>query len=338
MRGVSVAAIVLGLAVTAWGQSRPAAQTQPASAPAIEGPYFGERITAYRFEPEVSVHINAPGAEYFDPAKPTRLILYTLPNGNTTAETIGRKRAAGADWHYGIQHIGAQVRRLREAARECNWVVAYLEADGKSWPAWKGRHKDYRELIPRIVADVVKKVGPERRPIVYLTGHSGGGSFVFGYLDSFEQIPAEVERISFLDSNYGYDDDARHGDKLIAWLRGGKERVLSIICYDDRNITLNGELVVGPTGGTWRKTERMIARLKQDVELSEKPMEGLVHLSGLDGRIDILMHPNPKNAILHTALVGDMSGFIYAMTVASPFEGKAGRFGGPVAYEKWIQP
>ena len=345
MRFSSILVVALVLEGSALGQSRPAAQsepaaqTRPATAPAFEvSPYFGERIKAYRIEPEVSVHINMPAAEDYDASKPTRLILYALPNGNTTAQTIGRRMEPGMDWHYNIQHIGAQVRRLREAVGDCNWVVAYLEADGKSWPAWKERHKDYRELIPRIVADVSKQVESQRRPILYLSGHSGGGSLLFGYVDSFEQIPADVERISFLDSDYGYDDDAKHGDKLIAWLRDGRERVLSVICYDDRNITLDGKLVVGPTGGTWRKTQRMIERLKKDFELTESPMEGLIHLKGLDGRIDILMHPNPKNAILHTRLVGDMNGLIYTMTVATPAEDVAGKFNGAVAYEKWIQP
>lgn len=315
------------------------AESRPAGPAGFElSPYFGEWIKAYRFEPGVSVHINRPAEQDFDASRPTRLILYTLPNGNTTAQTIGRQKGPDIDWHFNIQHIGAQVRRLREVVRDCNWVVAYLEADGRSWPTWKAKHPDYRELIPRIVADVVRQAELPRPPRVILSGHSGGGSFIFGYLDSFAEIPAEVERISFLDSDYGYDNEAKHGDKLLAWLRGGRERVLSVICYDDRNIMLNGKRVVGPTGGTWRKTETMLARLRQDVELKESSMDGLVHWQGLDGRIDIVMHPNPKNVILHTALVGDMNGLIYAMTVATPYADAAAKFGGPIAYERWIQP
>lgn len=329
---------------TALAQSQPLVQTLPAvqSRPAVlagfqTGGHFGEQITSYRFEPEVAIHINAPPPDLWDAARPTRLILYTLPNGSTTAETIGRKPAPGRHWRYHIQHIGAQVRRLREAVPAYNWVVAYLEADGKSWPAWKARHPDYRDIIPRIVEDIVKRVGGERVALS-LSGHSGGGSFIFGYIDSCERIPAQVERISFLDSNYGYDDERAHGDKLIAWLRGGRKRTLSVICYDDRNIMLDGKLIVGPTGGTWRKTQRMIERLRKDIELTERPMGNVIRLTGLDGRIDIIMHPNPQNKILHTSLVGDMNGLIHAMTVGTEYEGKAGKFAGPVAYEKWIEP
>ncbi|HYF29716.1 MAG TPA: hypothetical protein VD993_01210 [Chitinophagaceae bacterium] len=38
-----------------------------------------------------------------------------------------------------------------------------------------------------------------------LTAIVGGGCFVFGFIDSYASVPAYVERISFLDSNYGYD-------------------------------------------------------------------------------------------------------------------------------------
>jgi len=40
-------------------------------------------------------------------------------------------------------------------------------------------------------------------------------------------------------------------------LKGEPTRRLVVIAYDDRNITLDGKPVVGPTGGTYRATERM---------------------------------------------------------------------------------
>ncbi len=336
-----LAVIVLACPSSILAQSRPASDppaSRPASLAGFEiSPHFREQVKTYRFEPEVSIHINAPAPEAFDRARPTRVIIYALPNVNTIEWTIGRKPAPGLDWHYNIQHIGAQVRRLREKITDCNWVVAYLEADKRAWPTWKTRHPDYRELIPRIVADIAGRLGPGEIRID-LSGHSGGGSFVFGYIDGFEHIPDQIERISFLDSNYGYDDELRHGDKLIEWLRGGRQRYLSVICYDDRNIMLDGKLLIGPTGGTWRKTQRMIERLNKDVELTERPMQGLIRHQGLDGRIDIIMHPNPQNKILHTALVGNMNGLIHAMTCGTKGEGVAGTFNGGVAYEKWIQP
>jgi hypothetical protein len=49
-----------------------------------------------------------------------------------------------------------------------------------------------------------------------------------------------------------------------------------------------------------------------------------------------LIHPNPENKILHTALVGEMNGLLQAMTLGTPEEQKWGTFGGPRAYSKWI--
>ena len=57
----------------------------------------------------------------------------------------------------------------------------------------------------------------------------------------------------------------------------------------------------------------------------------------MNGRIEVIMHTNPESKILHTVLVGDMNGFIHAITVGAKYENKAAIFNGPIAYEKWIQ-
>lgn len=35
--------------------------------------------------------------------KPTKVVLFALPNGNTTAQSFGKKLASGDDWHFDIQ-------------------------------------------------------------------------------------------------------------------------------------------------------------------------------------------------------------------------------------------
>lgn len=299
--------------------------------------HFDEQFTTFTLEPEVKVHVNVPGPGRFHRDKPTTLIFYALPNGNTTEQTIGKQLREGVDWHFGIQHIGAQTRRLREAVPERNFVIAYLEAFGKSWPAWKKKYPDFRERIPAIIAEVKLRLGD--RPLdVVLSSHSGGGSFVFGYLDAFEEIPDEIARISFLDSNYGYSEESRHGDKLVAWLRRSPSHCLSVIAYDDREIELNGKKIIGPDGGTYRRTGDMLRRLGMDFALTAEEKNEYFQYRALDGRIDIIVLTNPRNQILHTVLVGDMNGFLHAMTTATPRENTAAVFKGPIAYEKWIQP
>ena len=49
--------------------------------------------------------------------------------------TIGK--LPGDDWHFDIQHIGAQTRFLRQSIKGKTLVVAYLENSLKSWPAWR---------------------------------------------------------------------------------------------------------------------------------------------------------------------------------------------------------
>ncbi|MBN1900247.1 hypothetical protein JW926_02845 [Candidatus Sumerlaeota bacterium] len=298
--------------------------------------HFDEQIKRYTIEPGAKVHINAPSVRDFDSHKPAHLIFFALPNGNTTEQTIGKKLKSGVDWHFGIQHIGAQTRRLREAIKDKNIVTVYLEAEGRSWPSWRQRNAESGSLIKEIIESAAREFDGMQTTI-HLSGHSGGGSFIFGFLNGVEHIPDNVKRISFLDSNYGYSDAERHGDKIVEWLGKSSDHRLVVICYDDRDVTLNGKPIVGPTGGTWRRTINMIHRLERAFPMEKTREKDVTRYRDQKRQIDILMHENPEKKILHTALVGDMNGFIHAETSGTEYEGKAAAFNGPVTYERWIQ-
>ena len=306
--------------------------------PGFDEAPFGEQVLWTTIEPGVRLHINAPGPGRFDPDRPTRLILYALPNGNTIEQTVGKKLAEGVDWHFGIQHIGAQTRQLREVVTDENIVVAYLEADGLSWPAWRRDEGDKPERVREIVDAVVRRLPSPDRVALSLSGHSAGGSFVFAYINAVDRIPDNVRCIVFLDSNYGYSEEAGHAEKLAAWLRGDSSHSLVVIAYDDREIMLNGKKVIGPTGGTYRRTLEMIERLGRDIPLGKTVNGDLVRHRDAGNQVEIIVHTNPENRILHTVLVGDMNGFIHAETFGTKYEGVAATFGGPVAYERWISP
>ena len=290
------------------------------------GPHFNELVREHCWPSGVRAFANLSAS--FDPKKPTRIIIYATPNGNTIEQTLGCATGDDIDWHFDIQHVAAQVRQLRSLKPNENIVLAMVEAEGLSWPAWKRKQTDGPARI-RSIADEIRGWIPGESKLV-LSGHSGGGSFLFGFLDSADAIPAFVERIVFLDANYSYADADHHGDKLLAWLKADAVRKLSVIAYDDRNITLNGKPVVGPDGGTFRATERMHGRFAKDVAFAEKTDGDVRTRSALDGRLSLLVHANPENAILHTALVGEMNGLLHALD-GSPF-------GGPRAYSKWVQP
>ena len=218
-------------------------------------------------------------------------------------------------------------------------MIAYLEATadgiGKTWPVWKRQHADAPQQIRAIVDLIAQQLpgkpghhphGPQRRRFDEL-----------GYLDSADTIDDRIARIAFLDSNYSYHDEDHHGDKLLAWLKGDPKRQLVVIAYDDRNIQLDGKPVVSATGGTWRASHRMIDRIQKDVALNAGTFSDTFDtFSGMNGQIHFFLHRNPTNEILHTRLVGMMSGFLEAATIQTPLEHQWGEFAGPVAYEKWI--
>ena len=301
------------------------------------GRNFGEQSRWAAMEEGIRLYVNAPGT--MDAAKPTLLVVYATPNGSSIEETLGCAKGNGVGWKFDIQHVAAQVRRFRELDSRRNIVLAVTEAPGKSWPAFRQSRMDANEVIRRVLDEAAKGlVGGGIKTV--LTGHSGGGSFIFGYVNGAATIPDSVERIVFLDANYAYSDEEkdRHGDKLLAWLSGDEERRLVVIAYDDREIVLDGKKVVGPQGGTFRATQRMLGRFRKDVEVKEGAAGSFNHFSALDGRAQFFVHPNRENRILHTALVGEMNGLLHGLTLRTNLEGKWGAFGGPRAYEKWVQP
>lgn len=294
---------------------------------------LGELRRTFPFEPEVLVHINIPAATDSAPDKPILLIFYALPNGNTTAQTIGRILKRGDDWHFDIQHIGAQTRFMRERIINRTVVVAYLEAGSKSWPAWRKQHGDAG--LPKLVGSV-KRLFPAKSVEIVLTGHSGGGSFTFGYLNACEQIPNDVVRIAFLDSNYAYTT-TNHLTKLTHWLKASATHHLCVLAYNDAAALLEGKSFVTATGGTWGRSHTMLRDLGAQFPLTHQTNAGLAVSLALDGRIQFLLKDNPDRKILHTVQV-ERNGFIHAMLTGTPLEGRGYEYLGPRAYSKWILP
>ncbi len=299
------------------------------------GPHFGEQILTGTVAGDVRFSINAAGS--FDPKLPTEVVFYATPNGNSVAETLGRRPRSPAEWHYDIQHVAAQIRRLREIRTAKNIVLICLEAPGRSWPSWCSRRPDADAVIRRIVEDMMGRF-PGRNTYAVLMGHSGGGSFSLGFLDSAERVPDYVERIAFLDANYSYSDERSHGDKLLTWLHGGAARRLVVLAYDDRSVTLGGKPVVSADGGTYRATHRMIDRLGKDRPLTASAWRDFDVFTDKESQIGCFINRNYDNRILHTVLVGDMNGVLQALTFGTEDSKRWGVFGGQRAYTRWIEP
>ncbi len=181
---------------------------------------IGEMVREIKSPDEVRILINAPARESFAANRPVLLVFYALPNGNTIEQTIGKNISTNDDWHFNIQHIGAQTRWLRQVITNRTIVVAYLEAGMKSWPAWRKKYSDARIVE---ILEGVRGIFSSNKIEVVLASHSGGGSLIFGYLNAVEEIPGDVKRIAFLDSNYGYDSKL-HAKKIINWLSASPVR------------------------------------------------------------------------------------------------------------------
>jgi len=276
--------------------------------------------------------INAP-LEGFENNKQVLLIFYALPNGNTIEQTFGKALKEKDDWHYNIQNIGAQTRFLRKVLPHQTLVVVYLEASQLSWPLWKKNNPSYLQDSKHIVEHITAMFS-SWSPAVVLNGHSGGGRFIFSYIEAEGKIPGSVKRIAFLDSDYGYEDSI-HGPMLVRWLKTGEDKFLCTLAYNDSVVVYNGRPLVSPTGGTWYRSKMMKDYLAGAFHLKEEDRDALVWYTSPDRRIEIILKTNPEQKIYHTAQV-DRNGFIHSILHGTDHEEKQYSYFGERAYSAFM--
>ncbi|MFD0941280.1 hypothetical protein [Pedobacter boryungensis] len=267
-----------------------------------------------------------------NPKKTTKLIVFALPNGNTTAQTFGKKLSNGDDWHFDIQHIGAQTAFIRNADQNTNYIVVYLENELKSWPAWRKKFLSGDERIGKLIEDLVKRY-KDYRPKITLSSHSGGGSFIFGYINSQVEIPAYIERIGFLDATYGYEAE-KHQAKLKNWLNT-KNKSLQVIAYNDSVVVYNGKPLVSPTGGTWYRSQLMAKDLQSDFKLKKYDLLDRMNWFNKNHSIAFSLIKNPETKIYHTVLV-EKNGFIQLIFNGTKYQDKNYLFWSDRAYEQYV--
>jgi len=278
---------------------------------------FAEQELTVNRPKNVTININAP--LHFNPKGKTYLVFYALPNGNNIEWTKGKRLKEGDDWHFDIQHIAAQTRFVRNLDKKNNYIVAYLMAEQKSWPAWKRSTADSIFIIKKII-DSVSNLFSIYHPKIFLNGHSGGGSFIFGFLDAVDAIPDNVERIAFLDSDYGYQD-SMHKNKLIKWLNKNNTNKLVVLAYNDSVVIYNGKPLVSPTGGTWYRSRLMQRNLAEAFQFTTVADTAFIKHEALNGRIKIILKENPGGLIYHTEQVAK-NGFIFSILSDTRFDKK----------------
>ena len=290
-----------------------------------------DSISTFVMKDSVRVTIDRPAN--FSKHKKTIITFFALPNGNTTEQTMGRKIKEGDDWHFDIQHIRAQTKFIRQRLTNKNFVVIYLENNLKSWPAWKQRHPDFKSGIPHIIDSLSALIGAKHKDI-YLNGHSGGGSFVFGYLASFEKIPSSIKRISFLDSDYGYDSS--YYPKFRDWLKNVNGASLNVFAYNDSIALLNGKSFVSATGGTWYRSRIFLNDLRNDFSIQKIRDDSLIVYKSADNAIQFFFKTNPDRKIFHTVQV-ELNGFIHSILCGTEYDSKGYSYYGERAYRDLIE-
>jgi hypothetical protein len=289
-----------------------------------------QSIDSFHLYTDVKITIDRP---QLSPHKKTIIVFYALPNGNSTEQTMGKKMMPGDDWHYDIQHVRAQTEFIRSKLTAANFIVIYLENALKSWPAWKQKHSEFRQLIPKMI-DSLSNIIEGKKKEIYLNGHSGGGSFIFGYLAGVERIPSRIKRISFIDSDYGYDSSFY--PKLKDWLKKDGRTFLTVFAYNDSIVIYNGKPLVSPTGGTWYRSHLMLTHLQKDFKFIHIATDSLSLWKSHDHKIQFCFKYNLDGGIYHTQQV-ELNGFIHSVFTGTSYENNGYRYYDRRAYEAYIR-
>jgi hypothetical protein len=244
---------------------------------------------------------------------------------------MGKQLMPGDDWHYDIQHIKAQTAFIRNESNE-NYIVAYLENSFKSWPRWKQVYASDFQLQIRALIDTIQQVLNLKKFDLHLSSHSGGGSFIFGFLKSYETIPRFVSRITFIDSNYGFDSS--YTQTLLTWSRNQNHH-LTVFAYNDSVVQYKGKPLVSEKGGTWYKSHEMMKEFGGNWR-HEKLSDSLTHFRNRQGNINFFLIDNPSHGILHTFQV-EKNGFIHSELIGTLVESKRYNYFKDRAYSQFIK-
>lgn len=295
---------------------------------------FGQsisKIDSFWIQGDIKVTIDRP-VQFLRSYK-TIITFFALPNGNTTGQTMGKKMQPGDDWHFDIQHIQAQTCFIRQELVNNNFVTIYLENSYKSWPSWKQKHPDYKMEIPHLV-DSLSNLITKKNKVIYLNGHSGGGSFIFAYLAGVKQIPDNVKRISFIDSDYGYDSS--YYPKISRWLKKVRGSYLNVFAYNDSIALYNGKPFVSATGGTWYRSHLMLKHLQGDYIFSQTNTDSLILFRNNNNRVQFFFKQNFNQGIYHTQQV-ELNGFIHSVLCGTKFDSKRYTYYSNRAYNQFIK-
>src|SRR4051794_24868067 len=112
---------------------------------------FNEASFTETIDGKIRVYVNAPLDDNGNAARATRLIVYSLPAGNTIEQSLGCQMRDGLDWHYDIQHVAAQIRLLRTLMPSERIVLVCPEGPGLSWAPFRKAHPDANARIAKLV-------------------------------------------------------------------------------------------------------------------------------------------------------------------------------------------
>lgn len=142
--------------------------------------HFGEQARETS-DSGIRALVNAPAVMRVD--RPTLLVVYTTPNGNTIEQTLGCAPARGLDWRYDIRHIAARTRRLREM-NGCLYALTLGTAEESLWPGFGP---------PRAYADWVQPAPASKRRIPPRPSDAEGGAALMKRVSGLR--PAQREAV-----------------------------------------------------------------------------------------------------------------------------------------------
>ncbi len=114
-----------------------------------------------------------------------------------------------------MQRQSAELRASRPGR---NIIIAFVAPPGSKWPNYLSSNPTNVTKIHEVIVSRVRTATNSAPQSIALDAHSGGGAYIFNFINYSPEIPSSISSFNLYDCLYAYNG-APHAYKIYNWLR-----------------------------------------------------------------------------------------------------------------------
>lgn len=163
--------------------------------------------------------------------RPHELVIFATPNGATHLSEAK------------LLENQASVLRNSVGGAGRNIVIAYVSAEGGKWPNYLfSNPTNVARINQRILTRVYEGANHIAPKAISLDAHSGGGSYIFNFIDNSPEIPSSISSLNLYDCLYAYNG-MDHAQKIKKWLDRNSAATLTTVTGTPQIIAKQNALI-----------------------------------------------------------------------------------------------